>query len=891
MTLAVVALAAPSGSFLTLAATPVDAGFRDFVYGPAIGVDDVSAPPIQSKLWFHDGHWFGLLFDESVEKFRIYTLDMATQDWTSTSALADDRNRSHGDALSVGNSLYVVSSSSEQLGATARDVRIYRYTYSTTTDSYTVSSGFPKTLSGTTAGTGVATIARDSDGDLWVAFVQTGRVKFSTSTDDGVTWSAPADVPGMGNDVAADDVAAIASLGGTGEEAVGVFWSNQSLTDDAFYFAAHLDSDPAGTWQARETAMGTPGTQTFTADNHISIKTDSDGQLLAAVKTSRNDGSNNSGDPLIAVLRRVGSPDAAGSWETHTVTTVSVKGTRPLLVLDDESDQANVFLTFPTLASDGDQAIYRRTAPIGSLDFGTPAIGTPFIDAEPENAINDATSTKQITSAASGIIVEAADIPTLTYLHGCAGSVCPQPPVANFTGTPTSGPAPLTVDFTDTSTNNPTSWAWTFGDGGTSTEQNPSHTYSDAGTYTVELTVTNPSGSDSVTKTDFITVEAPVESTYVGLDSPFRIVDTRDGTGIASSLVSGTPATFDVAGVGDVDPHAVAVTGNLTVVGQTAPGFVTLGPDADATPSTSTINFPTKDVRANGVTIPLNDDGSLSAVYKAAAGKKTDIAIDITGYFIEGTGEATFKSIDPERVLDSRTAKGVAGIFHANTHQTFDVAGQGDVGADAVAVTGNLTVVGQTAAGFVSLGPDATDAPTTSTLNFPLGDIRANNVTVLLDGTGGLSAVYKAVAGNTAHVIFDVTGYFVDDTSGASFVPVPPSRIIDTRTPLGFDSKLTHGVPETTSAVGHNGVESDAVAIVGNLTIVGQTKAGFVAVTPDPVAAPTSSTINFPVGDIRANGFTSDLADASDPGDLSATYRATTGAKTDVVVDVMGYYR
>ena len=37
------------------------------------------------------------------------------------------------------------------------------------------------------------------------------------------------------------------------------------------------------------------------------------------------------------------------------------------------------------------------------------------------------------------------------------------PPVANFSGTPTSGSAPLTVSFTDSSTNSPTAWSWSFG--------------------------------------------------------------------------------------------------------------------------------------------------------------------------------------------------------------------------------------------------------------------------------------------------------------------------------------------------------------------------------------------------------------------------------------------
>jgi len=82
-------------------------------------------------------------------------------------------------------------------------------------------------------------------------------------------------------------------------------------------------------------------------------------------------------------------------------------------------------------------------------------------------------------------------------------------PVANFSGSPTSGTVPLTVNFTDSSTNTPTSWSWSFGDSGTSTAQNPSHQYTAAGNYTVTLTATNAGGSDGETKTNYITVTVP----------------------------------------------------------------------------------------------------------------------------------------------------------------------------------------------------------------------------------------------------------------------------------------------------------------------------------------------------------------------------------------------
>ena len=77
-------------------------------------------------------------------------------------------------------------------------------------------------------------------------------------------------------------------------------------------------------------------------------------------------------------------------------------------------------------------------------------------------------------------------------------------PVADFSANPTSGPPPLRVNFTDASTNSPTSWSWDFGDGGTSTAQNPIHFYGTAGSYTVALTAANTGGSNTCTKSNYI---------------------------------------------------------------------------------------------------------------------------------------------------------------------------------------------------------------------------------------------------------------------------------------------------------------------------------------------------------------------------------------------------
>ncbi len=85
-------------------------------------------------------------------------------------------------------------------------------------------------------------------------------------------------------------------------------------------------------------------------------------------------------------------------------------------------------------------------------------------------------------------------------------SVTSAAPVADFSGTPTSGPAPLQVTFQDQSTNTPTAWSWDFGDGGSDTVQNPQHTYQTAGSYTVTLTASNAGGSNTASKPAYVTV-------------------------------------------------------------------------------------------------------------------------------------------------------------------------------------------------------------------------------------------------------------------------------------------------------------------------------------------------------------------------------------------------
>ncbi|MFC2155082.1 PKD domain-containing protein, partial [Acidobacteriota bacterium] len=127
--------------------------------------------------------------------------------------------------------------------------------------------------------------------------------------------------------------------------------------------------------------------------------------------------------------------------------------------------------------------------------------------------------------------------------------------IPDFTASPTSGGYPLTVNFTDLSIG-ATSWSWDFGDTGTSTDRHPTYIYTAIGVYTVTLTVSNASGSDFITKTDYITVTAPqlpdvdfsVSATdiFVGDSVTFTDLSTENPTSWDWTFAGGTPATSTV---------------------------------------------------------------------------------------------------------------------------------------------------------------------------------------------------------------------------------------------------------------------------------------------------------------------------------------------------------
>jgi PKD repeat protein len=106
-------------------------------------------------------------------------------------------------------------------------------------------------------------------------------------------------------------------------------------------------------------------------------------------------------------------------------------------------------------------------------------------------------------------------------------------PVADFSASPTNGPAPLTVTFTNNSSgvNLPLSYAWDFEDDGIidSSDENPFHVY-DEGTYSVTLTVTDSSGvTSTLTRTNYITVSTASYTLRVNIGGNGSVVSSPSG--------------------------------------------------------------------------------------------------------------------------------------------------------------------------------------------------------------------------------------------------------------------------------------------------------------------------------------------------------------------------
>jgi hypothetical protein len=236
--------------------------------------------------------------------------------------------------------------------------------------------------------------------------------------------------------------------------------------------------------------------------------------------------------------------------------------------------------------------------------------------------------------------------------------------------------------------------------------------------------------------------------------------------GPLTKLPNRTVRTFPVAGVKAlgwssalVPSSAVAITGNLTVTGATSAGYVSLGPTMTSSPSTSTLNVAAGSTVANGVSVALSS-GKLQVVWCGTTGSSANVIFDVTGYFTSGAGGLSFYAIAPIRVLDSSKSLGLSGTFASRTARLFTIGGVGAVPTGAAGISGNLTVLSPSSAGWALVSPEIVASPITSTLNAAAGHSEANGFDVALGTSGHVALEWAGTTGSTANLALDITGYW-----------------------------------------------------------------------------------------------------------------------------------
>jgi len=111
-------------------------------------------------------------------------------------------------------------------------------------------------------------------------------------------------------------------------------------------------------------------------------------------------------------------------------------------------------------------------------------------------------------------------------------------------------------------------------------------------------------------------------------------------------------------------------------------------------------------------------------------------------------------------VLDTRVAVGASGPLPALSTLSVQITGGGGVPVTGVtAVTLNVTAVGPTVPGFLTVWPSGKARPEASNLNFSAGQNIPNTVIVPI-GVGGKIQLFSG-SGGTVYLLADVSGYYL----------------------------------------------------------------------------------------------------------------------------------
>jgi hypothetical protein len=237
---------------------------------------------------------------------------------------------------------------------------------------------------------------------------------------------------------------------------------------------------------------------------------------------------------------------------------------------------------------------------------------------------------------------------------------------------------------------------------------------------------------------------------------------------------------------------------------------------------------------------------------------------------------------NPLRILDTRID---GGRLTPGGDHILAIGGV-SVPQNATSVILNVTVTNTSSAGVLTIYPTGQSLPLASNLNWAANKTLPNLVSVSL-GAGGDITIHNYTG--YVDVIVDLEGYFAPSANGTvgEFVPLPPSRISDTRSGSGqpnASSRLGPGSTLDVQVTGAGGVPlSGVAAVILNVTVTNTTGWGYLTVYPTGTSRPLASNLNWTPGKTVPNR----VVVPTGSGGKVSLYNSA--GSTDVVVDVNGY--
>lgn len=243
---------------------------------------------------------------------------------------------------------------------------------------------------------------------------------------------------------------------------------------------------------------------------------------------------------------------------------------------------------------------------------------------------------------------------------------------------------------------------------------------------------------------------------------------------------------------------------------------------------------------------------------------------------------SVYTAVTPQRLLDTRTASGFEhGPIQPNNG--FSVNMPSTVPADATAVVLNVTALDSTAPTFLRIAPARAQLTDVSTVNVAPGETRANLATVALSTGIDPPAVELQVGNAALDAVIDLEGYYTPEGDpGSQYTPVPPDRVLDTRSNLGITGNF--GAQTTKTLDLSSVLPADATAVTFNLTATDATADTFVEAFGADANQPTTSNLN-----VSAGATTPNLVTVAVGPDREVDLFNANG-NVDLIADLAGYY-